>query len=99
MAFELQKAREELGDLDDETFCKCEIRELLKAAIDRIEELEKALIDAGHRYADLQAVCDDQDTRIRELKSTLLREIDRSIGNYDESYGILRELVPSVEWP
>ena len=65
--------------------------------VEIVPELRKEIIDAGHRYADLQAVCDDQDKQITDLKTTLLREINRSIGNYEESYAVLRELVESVE--
>jgi hypothetical protein len=43
--FDIEKAREELGEVGGEGFCDCETRNLLGAAIERIEELEQKVFN------------------------------------------------------
>jgi hypothetical protein len=54
-------------------------RELLPAAIARIEELEADLTKSNHAYLDLQYICDEQAERISILENALIEERAKKI--------------------
>lgn len=62
MKFDIEKAREELGEIGGEGFCDCETRNLLGAAIERIAELEQkeeallVCMDCGKRIDEVDPV-------------------------------------------
>ena len=45
-----------------------------RAALIKLQEQAEEIIQANHRYADLQNICDDQDKEIKRLEDALVEE-------------------------